>query len=351
MPRLLFLGLFAFVTACGGRVIDPGPPPPPSAQPPPIPPPSPVPQPTPGPPPPPSPPPSPPLRAAPVVLASRQVNPWSLAVDATHVYFTDINGNTVNSVPIAGGPVTVLARDQFTAASIAIDATNAYFTAFDHVASVPLRGGAVTTIAADLPETASLAINKTQVAFGIQSGVVKVAPLAGGAPVAVGDSSADVFGVAVDDSYAYWVATGGGRGLHAGSVHKAALSGGQAESLATGLEMPSSILIDGSTLYFASATAGYVAKISTSGGAVTYLVQDSSTHPAGMAIDADSVYWADPNAGTVSRVSKAGGSVTLLASGQDQPCAVAVDATNVYWANTGTLDVPPYHGTIMKLPK
>src|SRR5262245_14304472 len=112
--RLHFLFALVALAACGGKVdVIPGPPAAPQVDPPPGY--NPPPPPTGVPPSPPSPPPG--ADTGPVVLASRLVNPWRIAVDATNVYFTDINANTVSAVPIAGGPVKVLATDQFGASA------------------------------------------------------------------------------------------------------------------------------------------------------------------------------------------------------------------------------------------
>lgn len=64
--------------------------------------------------------------ANPVTLASGGV-PQAIAVDSSHVYWTDSQSQSVQVVPLAGGTATTLAAKQVAPVAIAVDDTNVYW--------------------------------------------------------------------------------------------------------------------------------------------------------------------------------------------------------------------------------
>lgn len=84
----------------------------------------------------------------PTVLASGLSSPTHIAIDSTHVYWTDSVADTVSKVPLGGGTVTVLASGQAEPWGIAIDDKNVYWTNFSggELKSVPLTGGTPTLL-------------------------------------------------------------------------------------------------------------------------------------------------------------------------------------------------------------
>jgi hypothetical protein len=108
----------------------------------------------------------------PSVVASRQSGADSIALDATHVYWTNYNEGTVMSVPLAGGKPTTLASGQVAMNDITVDATSVYWTKY--------------------------------VDFGSHNGAVMKVALAGGTPVTLASAQTPT-GIAVDDTSLYWL--------------------------------------------------------------------------------------------------------------------------------------------------
>jgi hypothetical protein len=234
-------------------------------------------------------------------------------------------------------------------------------------------------------------VNGGQAANQVPATVQSIA--AGGGSMTQLASATAFGGVAADATYAYWTASvAAPAGGSSGSLDRAPLAGGTAETIATGQNSPSGIAIDSANAYFAAAASGSpngnVMKAPLDGGAPVVLAMGGQ--PDSLAVDSTTVYWADVGFGTIQSVPIAGGSSatvalaqpdptgiavldgeafwvtgggnvvaattdggapTSLATGQSSPTAIAVDAVDVYWANAGTCpdDGGPCDGSIMKV--
>lgn len=62
-------------------------------------------------------------------LASGQNKPQGIAVDGAAVYWANTGGGTISKVPIGGGTITVLASGQSSPINVAVDAKSVYWTA------------------------------------------------------------------------------------------------------------------------------------------------------------------------------------------------------------------------------
>lgn len=132
-----------------------------------------------------------------------------------------------------------------------------------------------------------------------------------------------------------------------GSLNAIPLAGGVPTTLASGLDEPNSLAVDGTNVYWTDAQDGTVKAVPLAGGTVTTLATGQNG-PGSVAVNGTHVYWVDsgdPNLanGSVNEVPLGGGSVTALATGQHLPFALALDGTNVYWTETQA-------GNVNKIP-
>ena len=250
-------------------------------------------------------------------------NPIGLVIDATNVYWTDLAAGTVNQTPIAGGPTVVLAGPgavvvghpenaavQQGPAGIAVDATFVYWTEIDtgFIHRTPIGGGPILQYGQGVQpygiegDATNLYWANLASAPGVSgagggtpqsgiTGVGVVAKMFPSPPIPVPSQLAPQSGrfLAVDGTNVYWTSQDGG-------IYKCPKLGGAVVLLASGQLNPYGIAVDATNVYWCNNGAN-------GGGSVSFT----------------------PLAGT------GGGPVTVAASGLNSPAGVAVDATNLYY--------------------
>ena len=234
--------------------------------------------------------------------------PFGITVDSVNVYWTQRNDaaaygpGSVKSVPLSGGIVTNLATipNAGPYTDLTVDASNVFWTDYygsggGGVRKVPIGGGSVTQLSSGVSGWASpIAQDATDIYWTEMwnGSINKVSKNGGAVTTLISDSNGltgDANSIALDATYVYWT-------ISAGTVNRILKAGGSPEVLASGLSNPTSIMIDG-----------------------------------------DSVYWTnyvDP--GTINMMPKSGGAVSVIAAGQVNPTSLAADSAYLYWqvANT-----------------
>jgi hypothetical protein len=149
-----------------------------------------------------------------------------IAVDATYVYWTDFQADTVLKLPIAGGPVSTIASGQAGPWAIAVDATAVYWsnegTAANNytdgtILKSTLVGGVVTTLATGQENPVGILLDGTNVywwtagtqAANYSDGVVASQPLAGGPSTTIVADAGVIFSCAVAPTALYCAEYGG----------------------------------------------------------------------------------------------------------------------------------------------
>jgi sugar lactone lactonase YvrE len=287
-----------------------------------------------------------------VALASGQGSPNSVAVDATHAYWSNTAG-MIMECPIdgCGGNPTVLATGQTAVTAIAAVAGQVYWITSAAVMTCPAAGcgNAPTVMAAEQSSPSGIALDTASVYWSNQgtsgaNGTIVQCPLAGcgTAPNVLGIGQAYPRAIAVGAGHLYWA------DYNRATVMNCTSAGCQADAtvLISGQASPYGVAVDSANVYWTNGGAT-VMKCPLTGCASAATLTSAQANVSGIASDGVNVYWTEFGNGSVMRcpVDGCAGGPTVVSAGMGgQATGIALDAACVYWANYGG-------GTVMKIAK
>jgi hypothetical protein len=171
----------------------------------------------------------------------------AIVVDQAAIYWTDWQNGQVLTLPKSGGVPRVLTDAARRPGALAVDATHVYWTedladGQGAVVSMPLAGGTPLTLASGQSAPRGIAINATHVYWtATWDKTLSRVLLAGGALEIVANAEVYPSHVALDDKFAYWV---GGY-----AVQKVRLQGGETEQ-EPGDDFVNDLAVDATSVYF-----------------------------------------------------------------------------------------------------
>ncbi len=281
-------------------------------------------------------------------------HPHGIAVGSGYVYFTNyVTGapgeGWVGSVPAAGGASTLVANSLDGPWALALTSTDVVFTTSPAsgtggVYSVPQGGGAVAALETNLLLAVGVVVDSTNAYWVDQNGglVVERATLDGGTPQEIGNYGGvvDPAGLALSGLDLYF----SGSGPNGGAFHVVATGdGGVADVLDAPQSLPfAGVAVDTTKVYVAIADdtpAGQILAYPRGGG-VPVVLATGLDRPTSLALDGANLYFTSPRAGTVSVVSTTGGTPQVVADGLKDPVPLAVGDALYVGVDDAVLRIP-----------
>lgn len=216
--------------------------------------------------------------------------PADVAVNSTHVYWTNKETGYIGRATLAGGTVEESwLHVEGTPNGLALDTEHIYWTdtTAGHVGRATLAGGS---------------IEKSWIT-----------------------GANDPYAVAVNSEHVYWT------NLHGDSIGRATLAGGSVnQNFITGIS-PHGIALDSEHLYWSS--SAFIERAPLSGSPVETIVPSGPLEPRGVSVAGEFVYWADSATGAIGRARIFGTEIRpSWLPGEGQPSGVAVNSEFVYIA-------------------
>jgi hypothetical protein len=284
-------------------------------------------------------------KCQPVTMATNQLDPADMTVDANNVYWTATGDGKVLSMPRLGTGAmtpTLIADSQASPKGILLDSGYVYWSNCSNVGSIYRRAVPVVASSPQVPVITNgyypyrMAISGSQLSWTEDStaGSVRIADISTvlSGPVQPSHIFANQIspkGIAADASNLYWTIYG--------EVRQAPLTTVMVSNISVAESFPYDLRADTDTIYWVDAYASTIRKVAknTAGTLATLATLSYGQRPLQIALDATSVYWANPEGGAIQSVAKQGGSIQLwYQAAANKPQGIAVDAQNIYWTDS-----------------
>ncbi len=278
----------------------------------------------------------------PFVMASDQSTPTNVAIDDTHLYWTNqVSKGAVMRVALQGGTPEVVAAFDLEPGGLFVEDTHVYWSEFGSPGSVRRLAktdsgdsSKAEELAKDQPKSMSIAVDADNVYF-TTSQTIRSVSKSGGTMKEIASNQNYPAVLIASYGFLYWTSTFGGFIAQANTKD---LDAG-VQLLVSNQSSPGGLTVDIGYLYWAnylgdgSGGTPRIMTVDRAGATAPVVLADGQASPAMVAQFGTHVYWTNIVGGTIMRVPKTGGTVEVLASGQQAPGGIAVNTTAVYWVN------------------
>lgn len=290
-----------------------------------------------------------------VVLASNQVNPGAIAVNAAGVYWvndgrpdTQYAESAVMTVGLGGGaPATIASTPGGVDHVVVADESQIVWTYGQDILSVQSPPSGSPTALAVGVSPSQLAMDSAGIYWTTTASPYPTAAAwrmdrNGGGQALLMEGAGMPAGILVGDGVVYWQAYGSGTTIYAVRTDG---DGGTALTA----PLPSGFYpwaFDSSGLYWGDTSDPLeMMRIRADGGPPAVVATEFV--PAGMTADEASVYFTNDN--SVYALPTDGGAPVALTWRLPSPLRIAVDGTSLYWTDRGTCDASGCSGAVLKL--
>ncbi|AKV03855.1 hypothetical protein AKJ09_10518 [Labilithrix luteola] len=279
-------------------------------------------------------------RCQPILVASDNEGPSAIAIDHSHVYWTNSETGELHRAPIAGdaGSEVLYANDAGFGTRFDVHGENVYFVRIgdSSILQCPKSGcgsTAPTPIATAAQVPSALLVNDAGALFWTEldpDGGIGTCdlPCTGTVTYRVSHETRPTF-LAVDGPALFWTTLGPSQ------VRGQSAPGDEARTL-TSKQFLSDVKVAGERVFYTN--LGEAARVVFRDGGGDMALPKAGTNIGPLATDGADVYFAEQSdQGRIFRcpVTGCAAAPEVIATSQGRPTALAVDAVSIYWTNSG----------------
>ena len=227
----------------------------------------------------------------PQTLVSGQNGPIGVAVDASHLYWTNQNDGSIWAANRDGTSPHAISNAGLAGWDIAVGGDHLYWTVLGRGAiwEANLDGSDPHAIVTGQAAPVGIAVNSGNIYWSTTgdnsagAGAIWQANLDGSSPHAIVTGQFEPFGVAVNSGNLFWAAAHGSA-TGAGEIWQASLDGSSPHAIVTGQDAPFGVAADGSHVYWTNELGGTVSEANLDGTGPRSIVNTGVNQPLMMAV-------------------------------------------------------------------